>query len=197
MQYLKEDIRQNILDSAKKKFLEKGYADTSMREIAEDVGIVSGNIYHYFHSKEDIFEGVVSEVGKTIAEIEKTDYLDNIDVQTLNSDEIKTAVMSYLSLFEGDFCELFIVLNRSVGTGFEGTNESLKNTVFSKAKRLFFDNIGVGVSDDVLLILETASNAYIDGINKILFLNFNDEAKLKKLVGIWTDTILNGLKTCI
>lgn len=197
MQYLKEDIRNNILDSAKKKFLQKGYVDTSMREIADDVGIVSGNLYRYFDGKEAIFESVVSKVGKLIAEIEKNDYLDNIEARSFDSDDIKTAVMSYLGYFDGHFCELFIVLNCSAGTSFEKTKERLKHTVFEKAKRLFTDKIGVEVSSDIVLILKIASYAYIDGVNSILFSNYGDEGKLKKLVETWTDTILNGLKTSL
>lgn len=194
MQYLKNEIRTSILDAARQLFLEKGYGDTSMREIADSVGIVSGNLYRYYDGKEAIFESVVQEVADRIAEIAKKDYLADIDNESLDRDDIKKAVMQYLSFFDGNFRELFLVLNRSGGTSFDNTLDKLKTTVFVKAKRLFAEKLDADLSDDIVLILQIASSSYIDGVNTILFENFDDELKLKQLVEIWTDTILNGLK---
>ncbi|OCL27288.1 hypothetical protein U472_07430 [Orenia metallireducens] len=56
-----------ILDAALDLFSEKGFAATSIREIAEKVGIRKSSIYNHFKSKEDIFETLFSILGaKTI-----------------------------------------------------------------------------------------------------------------------------------
>lgn len=48
-----------ILDSATKLFLEKGYENTTIQDIVNDLGDLSkGAIYHHFSSKEDIIEAV-------------------------------------------------------------------------------------------------------------------------------------------
>lgn len=51
--------KEAILDSALKIFLAKGYEGTSVRMILEDAGVVTGSFYHFFKSKEDVFENVV------------------------------------------------------------------------------------------------------------------------------------------
>jgi AcrR family transcriptional regulator len=49
-----------IRDVALKLFLEKGYAETSIRDIAASAGINSATLYHYFPSKEAILSNIVS-----------------------------------------------------------------------------------------------------------------------------------------
>lgn len=53
-QILKEKTRNSIIDAAKEEFLEKGYKDASLRNIAKKSGMTVGNLYRYFKNKEDI-----------------------------------------------------------------------------------------------------------------------------------------------
>jgi AcrR family transcriptional regulator len=46
--------RQRILDAALDLFTEQGYDRTSLREIAEKLGVTKAALYYYFESKEDI-----------------------------------------------------------------------------------------------------------------------------------------------
>ena len=48
-----------ILTSAARLFAEKGFAATTVREIADSVGVLSGSLYHHFPSKEAIVGEVV------------------------------------------------------------------------------------------------------------------------------------------
>jgi len=49
------DRRQLIVATSAKLFAEGGFDRTSIRDIAEAAGILSGSLYYYFKSKEDIF----------------------------------------------------------------------------------------------------------------------------------------------
>ena len=51
-----EERRQEILDAAMKLFSEKGYEETSMADIAREVGVVQGLCYRYFDSKQKLFQ---------------------------------------------------------------------------------------------------------------------------------------------
>lgn len=61
MQVKKDDITIKILEVATRSFRDLGYKQTSMAKIAQEAGISTGNIYHYFKSKEDLFETVLPE----------------------------------------------------------------------------------------------------------------------------------------
>lgn len=54
-----ETTRLAIEDAAMELFLTQGYAATSMRQIADEVGLALGGIYNHFSSKEEIFAGIV------------------------------------------------------------------------------------------------------------------------------------------
>lgn len=67
-----EQYRKKLLYQCFDLFAEKGYANVTTRQIAKALGISTGALYHYFPSKESIFEQLVEELG-------------NQDVQVLKS----------------------------------------------------------------------------------------------------------------
>jgi TetR/AcrR family transcriptional regulator, cholesterol catabolism regulator len=52
--------KQRVLDAAAERLVAQGYTATTLREIATDIGIKAGSIYHHFESKEDLFIEVFS-----------------------------------------------------------------------------------------------------------------------------------------
>lgn len=54
------DRRERILASAAALFARKGVAATTVREIAEDVGMLSGSLYHHFESKEAMVDEIIT-----------------------------------------------------------------------------------------------------------------------------------------
>ncbi|WP_237056856.1 TetR/AcrR family transcriptional regulator [Microbulbifer sediminum] len=54
--------RGRLLNAAALLFVEKGFARTTVRDIAAEVGILSGSIFHHFRSKEAILCQVMREV---------------------------------------------------------------------------------------------------------------------------------------
>jgi AcrR family transcriptional regulator len=67
----RSDTREKIRAVALELFAEQGYEKTSLREIAERLGVTKAALYYHFKSKEDIvtslFEDVQQEVEKIIA----------------------------------------------------------------------------------------------------------------------------------
>jgi len=53
------DRRDVILERAADLFARQGVAATTVREIADAVGILSGSLYHHFASKDDIVDAIV------------------------------------------------------------------------------------------------------------------------------------------
>ena len=54
------DRHEQILAVAARLFARKGVAATTVREIADEVGILSGSLYHHFDSKEAIVDGILA-----------------------------------------------------------------------------------------------------------------------------------------
>src|SRR6266704_1512821 len=49
-----EETRERILDAALKLFRERGFDETTMRDIAAEAGVATGAAYYYFRSKEEM-----------------------------------------------------------------------------------------------------------------------------------------------
>src|SRR4030081_3622310 len=54
--------RQEIFAIAAEIFYQKGYAQTSTRDIAEAAGILKGSLYAHISSKEDILYAIIEDV---------------------------------------------------------------------------------------------------------------------------------------
>lgn len=62
--YNKVNTRNKIINVASDLFVTKGYDETRIIDIIDGLdGLTKGAIYHYFDSKEDIFNAVVNEIG--------------------------------------------------------------------------------------------------------------------------------------
>lgn len=62
-----EERRAEIIAAARELFDTQGYEKTTMRHVMDKLGIAKGTIYHYFRSKEELLEVVVSETVDEIA----------------------------------------------------------------------------------------------------------------------------------
>ena len=51
-----------VLDAAARIFREKGYADTSIQEVADSLGMLKGSLYYYIDKKEDLLFRLLNEV---------------------------------------------------------------------------------------------------------------------------------------
>ncbi|MFA6310088.1 MAG: TetR/AcrR family transcriptional regulator [Sterolibacterium sp.] len=55
------DRRDQIVLAAAQLFVERGYSGTSIRNIADSVGMLPGSVYHYYPAKEDLFVAIHHE----------------------------------------------------------------------------------------------------------------------------------------
>ncbi|MEX4008605.1 TetR/AcrR family transcriptional regulator [Neoaquamicrobium sediminum] len=57
-EHVQESSRADILEAAASCFMERGYTETSIDDVARSLGATKGRIYHHFRSKADIFAEV-------------------------------------------------------------------------------------------------------------------------------------------
>lgn len=55
------DRRMSILAVASRRFADSGFEATTVRQIADDVNLLSGSLYHHFATKEDMLHDIVRE----------------------------------------------------------------------------------------------------------------------------------------
>ena len=59
-----EQYRKELLSKCFDLFAEKGYGALTMREIAQSLNVSTGTLYHYFASKQALFEQLVEEISQ-------------------------------------------------------------------------------------------------------------------------------------
>ncbi len=65
-----EERRNQLIDTALSLFAQRGFGNTSMKDLAEAAGVAQGLVYHYFRSKEDLLLAAIerrsfrSEMGR-------------------------------------------------------------------------------------------------------------------------------------
>ncbi len=68
-----EETRDRILDAALRLFRERGFEQTTMRDVAAEAGVATGAAYYYYRSKEDLVMAFYlrtdEEAGETFAKI--------------------------------------------------------------------------------------------------------------------------------
>lgn len=60
--------RGRILEIARKKFVTKGFHNTSLQEIVEEIGLTRGAFYHHFKNKEDILYDLIGIIQGEVAD---------------------------------------------------------------------------------------------------------------------------------
>lgn len=70
---LMEEHRKAILLTASKVFAEKGYYNTRISDIAEELGVGHGTIYRYFKNKHHLFDRLLNFVVSGISDIVKSE----------------------------------------------------------------------------------------------------------------------------
>ncbi|MFU2031129.1 TetR family transcriptional regulator [Bacillus wiedmannii] len=59
-----EERRKEILDTAERLFITKGYTKTTVNDILKEIGIAKGTFYHYFKSKEEVMDEIIMRIIK-------------------------------------------------------------------------------------------------------------------------------------
>ena len=75
------DTRDRILETALDLFIERGYDKTSLREIAERVGVTKAALYYHFSSKEEIIRTLVHPL---------VDHLESLAAALASRPDLKT-----------------------------------------------------------------------------------------------------------
>ncbi|WP_423802535.1 TetR/AcrR family transcriptional regulator [Neobacillus sp. SAB-20_R2A] len=105
-----EDIRkEQVIEAAKNCIISKGLSNLSMKDIAEEAGISTGIIYHYFKSKEDLLMQVLKvsfrrsheKVMETVEPLQNPEdklmkHLENINVVSKENPEYMAVFLNYL-----------------------------------------------------------------------------------------------------
>lgn len=100
-----------IVEAAAEAFRTKGFAATSLEDIASAVGIWKGSLYHYINTKEDLLFAVVREPAQEIL----TGLRELSEMDLPPTEKIRRAMRSHLKVLETNFVYASVYLQEIAG----------------------------------------------------------------------------------
>lgn len=97
--------RQNIIQKTIGLFAEHGYNGLGMRDIAKALNISKSALYHYFPTKEALFEGIADFVVRS-----DIDQLNTFSIEGLSFDEKLSIFMDYIESQEDEYMRQYYIL---------------------------------------------------------------------------------------
>ncbi len=114
VQEQKEMKKKLILDTAAQLFVNRGYHNTSVKDIVEQANISVGSFYFYFTSKDELLESLYDEMNDTFLNVLQDVYIDFEEALIYG---LSKAIVNTLILFQNNQDLSKILLNNSISTG--------------------------------------------------------------------------------
>ena len=156
--------KQRILDAAISVFIENGFEETSLREIASAAGLTTGAIYHHFRNKDELFYHAVKEAMYFAQKLSEKDESSNIKSAENMLNEISNKVRERMSKVNEQ--RLLVLLIGYVLSKGGSLSESLKqdyNEIINKVADMYFYAFGIE-NEDYKKSLATILIAALDGV---------------------------------
>lgn len=100
-----------IVNVAAELFREKGFMATSLEDIASEVGMYKGSLYHYIDSKEDLLLAVVREPAEQIL----TELRELVSLDLPPAEKIRRITRSHVRVLEDNFACASVYLEEFAG----------------------------------------------------------------------------------
>lgn len=175
-----------ILECAKAEFMEKGFADASMRSIAEKAGYTTGMLYGRFADKTQLFNELVEEPANRLfayfTSAENTFF--SMSPQKQYEDMhafVEEKVKEIIDIIYSDFDVFKLIVCKSAGSGYEYYIEKMVNLETENTLR-YVDCLrekGIAVNDVRADLTHMLTSALFNGVLEIVWHDFPKEDALQ------------------
>lgn len=126
-----ERTRRKILDAARNEFGSRGFAETGISDITRAAKVALGTFYTYFHSKEEVFRALVSDMSEQVRVAVAPSFADGRG--TLESEE--RALAAFLN-FVSDHQQVYRIIDEAEFVDPAGFRAHYEKTAARIAERL-------------------------------------------------------------
>lgn len=117
--------KQQILEAAARVFRQKGYDRATLRDIANEAGLLPGSLYYHIRSKEDLLRQVVEQpIRELYGQLE-----DLVVAEAPAADKLARALAMHLRAFDTHYPSLFVYLQNLLQV------DAMRRPLHKQAKR--------------------------------------------------------------
>lgn len=121
-----EATRKKIIDNAIKIFREYGYSESSIKKIAESIGLKNSSVYRYFKNKKDLFNYIIKDFENRLIERIKERIKEKKDI----NEKVESFIIEYIE-FVKDNREIYDIFREA-----EFVNLSLTKYYYNKLVKI-------------------------------------------------------------
>jgi AcrR family transcriptional regulator len=134
-----ERRKQQIVDTAKQMFIDKGFQSTHIGQVCEKLDIARGTVYQYFRNKKEILYAILEDVLENIEDIFDQDdfnefFSGNPGTEAI-LDFINKRLMSCISVLLGEPIVIKLIYKEIIGVD-EDVNEEVSKAVSAISKHV-------------------------------------------------------------
>ena len=151
-----EQYRKQLLGKSFECFANEGYASMTMRELARHLNVSTGTLYHYFPSKQDLFEQLVDFLCN-----QDTRMASNLLLQPLNFNQQIEALFAFAAMHQDYFLKQTMIWMDFVRQ--HGLETALKSPAVDRYNKKSREWIGtyLGTNDQALI---TFVSCFLNGL---------------------------------
>lgn len=168
-----------------------GYRQASMRKIAERSGVTPGNIYAYFHGKDDLFDQVVAPALESLSRLVWGISKGN-DISENSVGQITDAVAQ---VFRQNRKGFLILTDFSAGSHHENMKENIVGVVEKRLTNEFLPQLPEGRRS--ALLARALANGIIEGVLCLFRECREDDKKLYEGLNEFMTVMLRGMSSMI
>jgi AcrR family transcriptional regulator len=188
------EMRQQVLDTAAALFRDKGYAATTMREVAQRCGIRAASLYYHFPAKDEILAEVFDYGVRRVSD-EVRAAVERLPRSASSYDKVRAAIVAHLESFfvYGDYTATNIRVFRQAPGHVQRKNRKLRDRYERYWQRLLEEARRRGeLRKDV--DLTTARLFLIGGLNHTLeWYTKRGRASFAELAERYTELFFRGI----
>jgi len=128
MQYLKREIKERILAAAVEEFKEHGFANASIRNIANNAEISLGNIYRYFANKEALYFAVINPFMESVKQSIERDFV----FKDKSMKELSEVLVNFLM----QYCDEILIIRKGNSVHYETFVNYIIDVIASKIREM-------------------------------------------------------------
>lgn len=190
-----------IIETAKRLFIEKGYVETNMSDIAAEAGINRPTLHYYFRTKDKMFQAVFGDIVSTIAP--KIQSIFTGDISFL--DKVNLLLDEYIRIFS-EYPDLPRFILQEAHRDAPHLINTLKSMQFDKYPKLvekyLLNKMQLGHLKTVpisIVFLTFYSQLLFPVVGKNIVINLfcSNEDDYRKLMQIWKQHILSQMKNLL
>lgn len=170
MQVLKDEIQEGILRASQTLFLQYGYEKTTIEKIARQAKISKSNLYHYFKSKDEIFDRLTDTAAHEFRKVIEY-FASNQFEPSFNAPGFAEMMADELFRFVSENREgLLLLVFCAQGTKYE----TLKNELIDRIANKFKEDYRIYFPEDDNIAWIITQNLF-DGITNLTMRSHADE----------------------